>query len=81
MWGDPHERHSAIPLSLLWEERQILSVANLTQQDARDFLSIAPEAQVRTETVHYPLEAANEALADLRAGRLQGAAVLVPDRQ
>lgn len=66
------------PYRLLWEERQILSVANLTRQDARDFLSIAPKAQVRTQTVRYPLEAANEALADLRSGRLQGAAVLVP---
>ena len=66
------------PYRLLWEERQILSVANLTRQDAHNFLSIAPKAQVRTQTVHYPLEAANDALADLRAGRLQGAAVLVP---
>jgi alcohol dehydrogenase, propanol-preferring len=68
------------PYRLLWEERQILSVANLTRQDARDFLAIAPKARVRTETVTYPLEAANEALADLRGGRLRGAAVLVPDR-
>lgn len=66
------------PYRLLWEERQILSVANLTRQDARDFLSFAPKAQIRTHTVRYPLEAANEALADLRSGRLQGAAVLVP---
>jgi alcohol dehydrogenase, propanol-preferring len=66
------------PYRLLWEERQILSVANLTRQDAYDFLSIAPKAQVRTQTVRYPLEAANDALANLRAGRLQGAAVLVP---
>jgi propanol-preferring alcohol dehydrogenase len=68
------------PYRLLWEERQILSVANLTRQDAHDFLAIAPKARVRTETVTYPLEAANEALADLRGGRLRGAAVLVPDR-
>jgi alcohol dehydrogenase, propanol-preferring len=68
------------PYRFLWEERQILSVANLTRQDARDFLAIAPKARVRTETVTYPLEAGNEALADLRGGRLQGAAVLVPDR-
>ena len=58
--------------------RQILSVANLTRQDAVDFLAIAPKAEIRTETVPYPLERANEALSDLRAGRLQGAAVLVP---
>src|SRR5918995_2818197 len=66
------------PYRLLWEERQVVSVANLTRQDAVDFLAIAPKAQVRTQTVRYPLEAANDALADLRAGRLQGAAVLVP---
>lgn len=66
------------PYRLLWEERQVLSVANLTRQDARDFLAIAPKARVRTETVTYPLEAANEALDDLRSGRLQGAAVLIP---
>jgi alcohol dehydrogenase, propanol-preferring len=69
------------PYRLLWEERQVVSVANLTRQDAHDFLAIAPKVPVRTETVRYPLNAANEALADLRAGRLQGAAVLVPDYQ
>jgi propanol-preferring alcohol dehydrogenase len=68
----------SFPYRILWEERQILSVANLTRQDAVDFLAIAPEAGIRTETVPYPLERANEALSDLRAGRLQGAAVLVP---
>jgi len=62
----------------LWEERQVVSVANLTRQDATDFLAIAPKAGIRTETVPYPLERANEALADLREGRLQGAAVLIP---
>lgn len=66
------------PYRLLWEERQIVSVANLTRQDALDFLSIAPKAQIRTRTVRYPLEAANEALDDLRSGRLQGAAVMIP---
>jgi alcohol dehydrogenase, propanol-preferring len=68
----------SFPYRILWEERQILSVANLTRQDAVDFLAIAPKAGIRTETVPYPLERANEALSDLRAGRLQGAAVLVP---
>jgi alcohol dehydrogenase, propanol-preferring len=63
---------------LLWEERQILSVANLTRQDAVEFLQLAPRAGVRTTTTVYPLDRANEALADLRAGRFQGAAVLVP---
>ena len=66
------------PYSLLWEERQILSVANLTRQDAVEFLEIAPRAAVRTTTHVYPFPRANDALADLRAGRFQGAAVLVP---
>jgi propanol-preferring alcohol dehydrogenase len=66
------------PYRLLWEERQIRSVANLTRQDAVEFLDLAPRAKVRTTTTVYPLERANEALADLRAGRFQGAAVLVP---
>jgi alcohol dehydrogenase, propanol-preferring len=66
------------PYSLLWEERELVSVANLTRADAREFLRVAPQAGVRTETVPYPLARANEALADLREGRLQGAAVLVP---
>jgi propanol-preferring alcohol dehydrogenase len=66
------------PYRKLWEERQVASVANLTRQDAREFLAIAPKAGVRTHTTRYPLAAANEALADLRAGRIRGAAVLVP---
>jgi propanol-preferring alcohol dehydrogenase len=66
------------PYRLLWEERQILSIANLTRQDARDFLTLAQRIPIRTETVSYPLAAANEALSDLRAGRLRGAAVLIP---
>jgi alcohol dehydrogenase, propanol-preferring len=66
------------PYRLLWEEREIVSVANLTRADAHEFLAIAPRAGVKTETVTYPLARANEALADLREGRLQGAAVLVP---
>jgi alcohol dehydrogenase, propanol-preferring len=68
----------AFPYRLLWEERQILSVANLTRQDAVEFLGVAPQARVVTTTKVYPLAAANDALADLRAGRFQGAAVLVP---
>lgn len=67
------------PYSILWEERQIASVANLTRQDATEFLGIAPKADVKTTTTIYPLSRANEALADLRAGRFQGAAVLVPE--
>lgn len=66
------------PYSILWEERQVLSVANLTRQDAHEFLALAQQAGVRTTTTVYPLERANEALDDLRAGRFQGAAVLVP---
>jgi propanol-preferring alcohol dehydrogenase len=63
---------------LLWEERQLLSVANLTRADAAEFLQFAAHTPLQVETTSYPLERANEALADLRAGRLQGAAVLVP---
>jgi propanol-preferring alcohol dehydrogenase len=66
------------PYRLLWEERELVSVANLTRADAREFLAIAPQAGVKTATVPYPLARANEALADLREGQLQGAAVLVP---
>jgi propanol-preferring alcohol dehydrogenase len=66
------------PYSILWEERQILSVANLTRQDAIEFLGIAAKAGIKTTTTVYPLACANDALADLRAGRFQGAAVLVP---
>jgi propanol-preferring alcohol dehydrogenase len=68
----------AFPYSLLWEERSIVSVANLTRADGREFLEIAAEAKVRTATTPYPLARANEALDDLRQGRLEGAAVLVP---
>jgi alcohol dehydrogenase, propanol-preferring len=63
---------------LLWEERQLMSVANLTRRDATEFLAIAPKAGVRTTTVRYRLSQANEALADLWAGRFAGAAVLIP---
>jgi alcohol dehydrogenase, propanol-preferring len=63
---------------LLWEERQLVSVANLTRQDGIDFLKLAPEIGIVTRTTSYPLREANQALADLRAGRFEGAAVLVP---
>ncbi len=66
------------PYSLLWEEREVRSVANLTRADAHEFLEIAPKAGVHAEVTRYPLEQANAALSDLRDGRLQGAAVLVP---
>ena len=66
------------PYSLLWEERQLLSVANLTRQDGLDFLGQVPQMGIVTKTTRYPLQQANEALADLRAGRFEGAAVLIP---
>ena len=68
----------AFPYSLLWGERVLRSVANLTRQDALDFLDIAPRVPVRTTVTAYPLQAANQALSDLREGQLTGAAVLVP---
>lgn len=68
----------AMPYKLLWEERELVSVANLTRRDAEEFFPIAKRAQVRTHTKVYPLEQANQALDDLRDGRLSGAAVLVP---
>ncbi len=66
------------PYDLLWEERQLLSVANLTRQDGLDFLRLVPQISIVTKTTPYSLQRANEALADLRAGRFEGAAVLVP---
>jgi len=68
----------SFPYDLLWEERQLLSVANLTRQDGLDFLKIVPRAGIRTQTTRYDLADANQALADLRAGRFEGAAVLTP---
>ncbi|QRG07661.1 zinc-dependent alcohol dehydrogenase family protein [Xanthobacter dioxanivorans] len=66
------------PYRWLWEERKILSVANLTRDDAREFLELAPKAGVATHVTPYPLAEADTALDDLRHGRLKGAAVLVP---
>ena len=68
----------SFPYSILWKERQLRSVANLTREDAREFLALAPKAGVQCAVTRYPLAKANEALADLRHGRLEGAAVLVP---
>jgi propanol-preferring alcohol dehydrogenase len=68
----------SFPYSLLWEERQLLSVANLTRQDGLDFLKMVPEIGIVTKTTVYPLRQANQALSDLRAGRFDGAAVLTP---
>ncbi len=67
------------PYRLLWEERSLVSVANLTRADGEEFLALAPRIPVRSTTRAYPLEQANEALDDLRAGRLEGAAVIVPE--
>lgn len=68
----------SFPYRWLWEERQIVSVANLTRADATEFFAVAERAAVKTEVTRYPLAQANRALADLREGRLQGAAVLEP---
>ncbi len=68
----------SFPYELLWEERQLVSVANLTRQDGLDFLRLAPDIGIVTQTNVYPLANANQALGDLRAGRFEGAAVLVP---
>ena len=68
----------SFPYRLLWQERQIVSVANLTRQDGAAFFAFAAKAGIETRTKTYPLEQANKALADLRAGRLEGAAVLLP---
>ncbi|MDH5578094.1 MAG: zinc-dependent alcohol dehydrogenase family protein [Betaproteobacteria bacterium] len=66
------------PYALLWGERRVQSVANLTRRDGEEFLDLAARAPIRTEVKTYPLERANQALADLRDGRLEGAAVLLP---
>jgi alcohol dehydrogenase, propanol-preferring len=68
----------SFPYRLLWEERIVRSVANLTRQDATEFLALAAGIPLRTHIQRYPLADANRALDDLRAGRLSGAAVLVP---
>jgi propanol-preferring alcohol dehydrogenase len=69
----------SFPYADLWRERSIRSVANLTRADGRELLDLAPRVPVRTRVTTYALERANDALADLRAGRLEGAAVLVVD--
>ncbi len=69
----------AFPYSILWGERRVCSIANLTRRDGEEFMKIAPQAKVKTEIETFPLEQANEALSRLRAGRIRGAAVLVMD--
>jgi propanol-preferring alcohol dehydrogenase len=68
----------SFPYRLLWEERIVRSVANLTRADAEEFLTLAADIPLRMHVLVYPLADANHALSDLRAGRLSGAAVLVP---
>ena len=68
----------SFPYALLWEERIVRSVANLTRADAREFLALASAIAIRTTTTPYPLRNANAALDDLRSGRVSGAAVIVP---
>jgi propanol-preferring alcohol dehydrogenase len=69
----------AFPYEILWREREIVSVANLTRRDGDEFLALAPEVPVRTTVECYPLADANRALVNLRTGRVHGAAVLLPD--
>lgn len=68
----------SFPYRILWEERVVRSVANLTRRDAEEFLALAPQVPVQTHTLPFPLDQANAALTRLRNGELQGAAVLVP---
>jgi propanol-preferring alcohol dehydrogenase len=68
----------SFPYADLWQERQIRSVANLTRHDGHELLALAPKVPVRTTVTLYPLDRAEEALADLRAGRFEGSAVLIP---
>jgi propanol-preferring alcohol dehydrogenase len=67
----------SMPYELLWGERVLRSVANLTRADAEEFLELAPRVPVRTEVETFPLERANEALDRLRSGNLRGSAVLL----
>jgi propanol-preferring alcohol dehydrogenase len=68
----------SFPYSILWEERHLVSVANLTRKDGHEFFPIVQEARIKTDITTYSLDRANEALSDLRDGRVVGAAVLVP---
>jgi propanol-preferring alcohol dehydrogenase len=69
----------SFPYAILWGERRVQSVANLTRRDAEDFLALAPRVPVRAQVTTFPLTQANEALAALRNGELTGAAVLTVD--
>jgi alcohol dehydrogenase, propanol-preferring len=70
----------SFPYRLLWEERVVRSVANLTRRDGDEFLALAPRVPVRTEVETYPLAQANEALMRLKQGHVRGAAVLVTSK-
>ena len=79
VWGGIHMSDiPRFPYDMLWEERVLRSVANLTRADAREFLALAPPLTVKTTVKPVPLARANEALAALRQGELTGAAVLIP---
>jgi propanol-preferring alcohol dehydrogenase len=67
----------AFPYKLLWEERSIRSVANLTRRDAQEFLQLAPKVPIESDVTLYPLEETNAALNDLREGRFEGSAVIM----
>ena len=71
----------SFPYEILWEERVLRSVANLTRQDGEEFLALAPKVPIRTEVNLFPLTEANEALDALRSGKIEGAAVLVVDQE
>ena len=71
----------SFPYQILWEERILRSVANLTRKDGEEFLALAPQIPIRTEVQPFPLTAANQALDSLRSGKINGAAVLVVDRE
>ena len=66
----------SFPYDILWGERTLCSVANLTRKDGEEFLALAPQVPIKTEVTTYPLERANEALSDLKEGNIEGAAVL-----
>ena len=70
----------AFPYDILWREKRLVSVANLTRRDAEEFLKLAPQVPIHVTTESFPLSEANTALARLREGKLTGAAVLIPDR-
>ena len=77
--GHPHERHPELSYELLWERARRAQRGQPDPDDGHEFLDVAPRVPVRTEVTEYPLERANDALEDLRAGRFRGAAVVVPD--